>query len=214
MHVTSEDCYVQIKIDKKLLKCPKCGDDLEIKKPKEEGLTTCKSSQCDYKEVAGSPWFTTYAGQLLQSHLEKNHHITKATLVGDKVPNIYLFSPRGLLHIFLAKAKEVMDEELMGTPLQNMRFDFVPDKEAAFKYRVVVCLDNATASYAEIAEGLTHNVLVLNNVIDETLKNTAKLTKTHARTLVVEHIPDWNSRIHELFPQKEINPSTSKSLGM
>ena len=205
---------MQIKIDKKLLKCPTCGENLNIKKPKEIGLTTCSSNQCDYKEVAGSPWFTTYAGLLLKAHLEEIQHITKASLVGANIPTSYLFNPRGLLHIFFARSKEVMDLELMGTPLQNMRFDYVPDPSAVFNVRVVLSLHMENEDYDSIAEGLTQNVLVSTNVIDETLKNTSKITKNKARSLVVEHIPEWNSRVHKMFPENNNNNSSSAKPGM
>lgn len=201
---------MQINIDHKLLKCPTCGEDLNLKKPTEKGLTVCSSSNCDYTEVAGSPWYVTYAGLLLKTYLEDIHHVNDAKLIGSTIPTHYLFNPRGLLHIFLAKTKEVIDLELMNTPLQTMRFDYVKDESAVFKVRVVVCMDNKDSEFADIAEGLIHNVLVTNNIIAETLDNSSKFNNKH--TFIVEDIPDWNSRIKELFPNN--TPTNSRSHGM
>jgi len=120
---------VLIKIDPLLKNCPSCESSLNLKMPGESGYSTCPN--CSYVEVAGSPYFTTFLGEILQQYLIEQG-CTSVYLGKEEIMVPYLFNPRGMLHYVLIRTGYILTESFKGLGLESLNIHVVPDKKAIF----------------------------------------------------------------------------------
>lgn len=124
-------------IDDRLYLCPKCSHLMHVKPLESAGVTKCMSDTCDYIEMPGSAMATTYFGAALREYY-KELGITKFELGGKVLSPDLVFSPRGMLFMFIESGYELQQTMLRNTVFQSVHFDAVKDAYSPSLHRVVL----------------------------------------------------------------------------
>lgn len=186
-----------INIDPLLKNCPSCESSLNLKTPGETGHSSC--TNCSYIEVAGSPYFTTFLGDVLQQYLIEQG-CTSVYLGKEEIMVPYLFNPRGMLHYVLIRTGNILTESFKGLGLDSLNLHVVPDKKAIFNQRVVLS-NNKSDNLELITSHIVTTSLAASKALDETIMLTKQAKPALSSSLCLEFMPQTGEKLKQAFPE-------------
>jgi hypothetical protein len=173
--------------------------------------TNCPSESCDYKEVAGSPYYATYYGAVLKHYLGTKG--VESVYIGkESIPIEYLFNPRGMLDALLIHTHDLVQESFHGLKMGATLFSVIRDEKAVLKRRVVV-----SAPLESLADGMNRMVTYLacgTFAIDQTLAITKSQSQSQSSPILqLGDMHTTGAALKEAFPEYFTAKSTSPAPG-